>query len=185
MRLHIDVCPVCAAAVSGLEEAAGDSLESFPEAAMSPGALNVALARLDVPENRVEDVRAYPDFEQVKLPPELAEIGLCTPVTLAPDTWIAHLNLPRKGGWRAYMFCGPAKTSLPLHGHDGDELIAVLEGAFSDGRDFEAGDFAENKAGFEHSMSVSAGGRMVCLIASAGPIAWRPQDRGIGVLLDI
>ena len=167
------------------ETIAGRSLETSPGVALRPGALGATLAKLDAPEADTANAPAPVDFETVRLPPAIAEIGLSAPIILAPDTWIAHLGMPREGNWRAYVFCGPAKTTLPLHGHEGDELIAVLEGAFSDGRDFSAGDFAENEAGFRHSMQVSAEGRMVCLVASAGPIAWRARDRGIGALLDI
>ena len=182
--LHIDVCAHCAGAVAAIEDAEGRLMESLEGSAIEPDALAAVLARLDAGETQ-DTGHASAALGEVTLPAAITQVGLAPRIDLGPDTWIAHLDTPRIDGWRTYVFCGPAMTALPSHGHHGDELIAVIEGAFSDGRDFKAGDFAENKAGFEHAMQVSPEGRMVCLIASAGPIAWRAEDRGIGALLDI
>lgn len=169
-------------AVGTIEEAEGRLLESLPASPLRPGALGDVLAKIGTEPGAP---RAASPFEGLRLPGAIERIGLSPPIHLAPDAWVAHLDAPRVGGWRTYVFCGPAETALPEHGHHGDELIVVLEGGFHDGRDFTTGDFVENKAGFVHAMHVSAEGRCVCLLSSAGPIAWAPRDEPIGVLLDI
>lgn len=152
---------------------------------MTPGSLERVLNRIES-EMPVQVARTSSSLPaDIQLPAMIAEVGLAPPVHLTPDAWVAHLDAPRFGGWRTYLFCAPAKTALPSHGHLGDELIVILEGAFSDGRDFRQGDFAENRTGFVHGMQVSREGRLVALISSGGPIEWRPSDQGLGALLDI
>lgn len=180
--LHLDACPRCGLAVAELEEAEGRRLQSLPGAPLGPEALRDVLAKIDGP---IQGVKSPSIIEGLNLPEAIARIGLATPIHLAPATWVAHLNAPRVGGWRTYVFCGPAETALPRHGHLGDELIAVLEGSFHDEREFNTGDFAENKPGFVHDMQVSPDGRLVALISSGGAIDWAPADRSIGALLDI
>jgi putative transcriptional regulator len=121
----------------------------------------------------------------LSLPTPLESIGFLPAVYLSPTTWVAHLDAPRFEGWRTYIFCCGPETTLPTHGHGGDELIVVVEGAFHDERDFGAGDFAENKPGMVHEMQSSPGGRLIALVSSAGPIEWRAEDRHLGELLDI
>ena len=180
--LHIDTCPDCRRAAATLEHAEGQLLESLPPSPLRPSALQEVLDRID---EQPDASRPASDAAGLQLPEAIASIGLAPPIHLGPDTWVAHLDAPRSGGWRTYVFCGPADVALPEHGHLGDELIVVLEGAFHDERQFTVGDFAENKVGFVHDMQVSSDGRLVALISSAGPIDWSPTDQLIGVLLDI
>ena len=183
--IHLDACQTCRATVSGLEEAEGELLTSQAGAGLRLGALEDALARLDGastgPPRGGDIFRA----SAIALPASLERIGFLPPIHLGPDTWVAHLDAKRVDAWRTYVFCGPAGMALPTHGHLGEELIVVLEGGFHDPREFGVGDFAQNAPGSVHDMQVSAEGRLVALIASAGPIEWRGEDRGLGELLDI
>ena len=186
LAVHLEVCGACRHAVLGLEEAEGRLLASTPGVALEPDALQRVLAQIDLPSpfsEPVKDVEATAD--ERPLPAVIAEIGLSPAVHLSADIWVAHLDAPRFGGWRTYVLCAPALATVPAHGHLGDELIAVLEGSFNDGRDFAAGDFAENRAGFVHGMHVAPAGRLVALISSHGAIDWRPADRALGALFDI
>lgn len=183
--LHLDACPTCRATVSGLEEAEGQLLTSQDGVSLRPGALEDALARLEGPAAGPPRVNDIFRASAIALPPSLERIGFLPPIHLGPETWVAHLDAKRVDAWRTYIFCGPAGTALPPHGHLGDELIVVLEGEFHDPREFGIGDFAQNLRGSVHGMQVSAEGRLVALIASAGPIKWRDKDRGLGELLDI
>lgn len=185
VRLHLEACSQCELAVAELEEAEAQLLLSLPGVEMQPGALQGVLDLIEANAPAPSVPRSPAFAADIQLPAAIAEIGLSPPVHLTPDAWVAHLDAPRFGGWRTYLFCAPAETALPSHGHLGDELIVVLEGAFSDGRDFRQGDFAENRSGFVHGMQVSREGRLVALISSGGPIEWRPSDQGIGALLDI
>lgn len=159
---------------------------ALPGDPLTPGALQSVLERIAAEDPIVASAPApTPLPGGVRLPAALAKIGLSSPIHLTPDAWIAHLNAPRDGGWRTYLFCAPAGTVLPRHGHLGEELIVVLEGGFDDGRPFGEGDFAESPSGYVHEMQVLPAGRLVALISSAGAIDWRPADRGIGLRVDI
>ena len=186
VRLHVEVCEDCQSAVRRIEEAEGRLLQSLPGARLQAGALQRALDQVDA-----SPAAAAPGSMVSNLPPgiqaspALARIGLGPPVHLTPDAWVAHLDAPRVGGWRTYLFCAPAETTLPPHDHLGVELIVVLEGGFHDGRHFVEGDFVENRPGFVHTMQVASAGRLVALISSGDAIAWRPEHREIGARLDI
>lgn len=184
VSLHVEICPTCQASVKRIEEAEGRTLASMPDTPLQPRSLELTLARLDAEEGP-QGANLPTISQDIVLPAALDRIGLARPVHLTPEAWVAHLNAPRIGGWRTYLFCGPPKATLPEHGHQGDELIFVLEGAFDDGRGFGEGDLVENKMGFNHTMEVRPEGRLVALVSSSGPIAWRPQDASIGELLDI
>ena len=186
VNLHLETCLKCRSVVQEIEEEEGRRMLSLPGAALVPGALQRVLAHIAVAAPTPVSPHIHAPLPgDVRMPPALETFGLSPPIHLTPDTWIAHLNAPRDGGWRTYLFCAPADTTLPRHGHMGDEMIVVLEGGFDDGRPFASGDFAENRTGFVHEMRVSPMGRLVALISSAGAIEWRTADRDIGALLDI
>ena len=183
--VHLDACPTCRATAGELEEAEGRLLASQGGAPLRPGALENTLAKLR--EMEVADPGATQIFSAnaISLPASLERIGFQPAIHLDAETWVAHIDAPRFDGWRTYVFCCPAQTALPPHGHLGDELIVVLEGGFHDQRDFGIGDFVENRPGFVHDMQASRDGRLVALISAGGAIDWRPQDAGLGALLDI
>lgn len=186
VSVHLEACGECRQAVRGLEEAEGRLLASTPGVPLQPEALQRTLEIINTQLTNAERVQGIgPGTDSFPLPAVVAEIGLSPAVHLSADVWVAHLNAPRFGGWRTYVFCAPALTCLPIHGHLGDELIAVLEGSYHDGRDFGPGDFAETRPGSVHEMQVSASGRLVALISSGAAIDWRPADRALGALLDI
>ena len=186
VNLHLETCLTCRSKVQQIEEEEGQRMLSLPGAALASGALERVLARIaGVAPNPVPVHTQALLPNDVRLPSALEKLGLSPPIHLAPDTWIAHLNAPRDGGWRTYLVCAAADAVVPRHGHTGDEMIVVLEGGFNDGRPFAVGDFAENPTGFVHEMQVSPEGRLVALISSAGAIDWGAADRGIGAFLDI
>lgn len=186
ISVHLEGCSDCCAAVREVEEAEGRLLSAEEGSPLGPDALATVLARLDPPPQAPSTASAELfRTNAIALPASLEGLGFLPPVKLGQDAWVAHLDAERRDGWRTYVFCGPANTVLPPHGHHGEELIVVLEGAFRDQREFRAGDFVENKPGFVHDMQVSPEGRLVALIASAGPIVWRAKDRTLGELLDI
>ena len=185
VRLHVEVCEDCQSTVQRIEEAEGQLLRSLPGMRLRAGALQRALDQVDRPPAAASLAGVSTVPSGIAAPPALARIGLEPPVHLTPDAWVAHLDAPRVGGWRTYMFCAPANTALPRHGHLGDELIFVLEGGFHDGRDFVEGDFVENRRGLVHTMQVSPTGRLVALISSGDAIPWSPEHREIGARLDI
>lgn len=56
-------------------------------------------------------------------------------------------------------------------------MIAVLGGAYADGRTIKAGDFASCRAGRHHGLRVSTDGPCACLIAVQGKVHWRGWAR--------
>jgi putative transcriptional regulator len=63
---------------------------------------------------------------------------------------------------------------MPEHGHGGEELTLVLEGAYSDklGR-FAAGDIADLGDDVEHQPVVDQDRACICLVATEAPTRFR------------
>lgn len=78
-----------------------------------------------------------------QMPLAAARAGLRPRRWLAPSLRAAQVRAGRTDGWRAFLIRAPAGTALPSHRHAGEELIAVLTGAFVDGERADAGDFVE------------------------------------------
>lgn len=185
VSIHAEACPACRSTVQRLEESHGRDLESLPDAPLRQDALQRTLSAIGADLDRPAAAPFAPLIEGFRPPAALGGVAFLPPIHLTPEAWVAHLDAPRLGGWRTYLFCAPAGTALPEHGHQGEELIVVLDGAFTDGRQFGIGDFAENPHGFDHWMQVTPDGRCVAMISSAGPILWGTADSHIGELLDI
>ncbi|MFI4965740.1 MAG: ChrR family anti-sigma-E factor [Caulobacterales bacterium] len=182
---HLESCAQCRARVAAFEEAEGGLLEAMPPAPLAPGALDRAMARLDLgpaaDEPPAPDVR----WAQMAIPRAAARAGFGRRRWLAPGLWAAQVKAAPTGRWRTFLLRAPARTRIPTHGHSGGEMIAVLQGAFHDGRTYSAGDFAQNAAGTEHDLTVSSEGPCVCLIAVQGAVRWRGWARVITPLLGI
>lgn len=168
LAVHMAHCPRCRAALRQAEAVGGALLESLPEAALAPDALQRALDRLDDP--------GAPDPAPLAPPTTLA--------ALAAGRWrwtgpgIAMMPLaPRDGtGTRLDLIRVAPGTALLQHGHHAFETTCVLEGAFDDGAgEFHPGDFAERDATLEHQPRSLPGETCICLIATTG----RLRPRGL------
>lgn len=176
---HISLCRECGKHAAEAEAVGGVLLSGLAPAAMSVHALDAVMGRLDsqVSEPRqaslprapiMLDGMALPDV----LTPYLAEHGHSDPWRfLAPG--IRQIELLTKGRNRsaARLFKFAPGTTLPHHGHHGDEMTVVLSGSYSDeiGR-FAAGDLADLDEETEHQPIADTDVECICLIATNAPL---------------
>jgi putative transcriptional regulator len=155
---HLEGCGHCRSALKALEALGGEIIETLSETALSPEAVDRALAALDGPMAPFTPAR-----------PTLERIPFSREFRFGPGMGLAKAKVSGKG--LLYQLRLPAGGSTFDHGHDAPEYIAVLKGAFSDGHTtYTAGDFVETGVEVEHAIKVTPDGECICLIASEEPL---------------
>ena len=82
--------------------------------------------------------------------------------------------LPTSGKATARLLYIPAGASVPDHGHNGQELTMVLQGAFSDAGDrFARGDVETADESLEHTPVADPGADCICLAVTDAPLRFR------------
>ena len=153
---------------------------------MDPTSFADVMGFIDTPPRAdARDVAVSASIDDIRLPLAAARAGLKRRRWLAPGLWAAQVKTQRTDGWRAFLLRVPAGTALPNHRHRGEELIAVLTGAFIDRERTEAGDFVETGAASPHGRKVTDDGPCVCLVAMQGRVEWRGLARLITTVLGI
>jgi len=186
IAVHLAHCGECTDSVSELEAAAGEALVTGQEASVAPTALSRLLARVD--SDGGPEVAAGHQAETVghlTLPPCLPKRMVGFRRWLTPDLWTAPIKTPQVDGWRTFLLHAPKGLQVPVHGHRGGELIAVLSGSFADGIRYGAGDFAESSAGSAHGLTVGEDGPCMCVIAMEGRAKWAGWARAVSMVLDV
>ena len=184
---HLEGCALCRSRVGEIEEAEGRQLlEGSAAVAMRPDALHAVLSRVTY-KAKPEPQASAPAkrLGDAKLPGAVAQIGLKRRRFLGSGLWTARVDLPEHDDWRTFVLRVPAGTTVPSHGHSGEELIAVLAGSFADGKTYAAGDFVECGANRDHDLKVVGDAPCVCLIAVHGPLLWKGWSRVAGMALGI
>lgn len=184
VRTHLETCAQCGQDLAELETAEATFVESLPEAPMAPDALNALLAKLAETAAEPEPV-ASTTLGDVPLPASLRHVAFRPRRWLRPDLWVAHVDAPRREGWRIYLLHAPAGRKLPGHSHRGPELVCVLTGAFEADERYAAGDFVESPGGSSHTVTVSPEGPCACLIATKGRLATSGAHRLFSTALSV
>jgi putative transcriptional regulator len=168
---HVAACPECRAQVALAEGVGGALLDALEPEPMSDGALDRALAALDLPAPTPQPLTAAVRRDWISAPDEVLEAALKRRRWAAPGVWVAPISDDRASGRRSYLLRVAAGMAVPHHGHRGAELTVVLKGAFDDGKArFSAGDFAEVGEEVEHHPHVTADSECICLIAADAPL---------------
>lgn len=184
---HLERCALCRSRVRDVEETEGRRLlEGSAGVAMRPDALDAVLSRLSY-EVESEPPVSAPTMQigDADLPGAVAQIGLKRRRFLGSGLWTARVDLAEHDDWRSFVLRVPAGTTVPSHGHSGEELIAVLAGSFTDGKTYAADDFVECGANRDHDLKVVGDTPCVCLIAVHGPLLWKGWSRVAGMALGI
>lgn len=184
---HLETCEACRGQVLQIEDREGRGIETSAPSRMSSEALQRVLARIEEGSSPpLPQPLARREFlGDVRIPQAAALAGLGSRRWLAPGIWAAPVKGLSGAPWRTILLRAASGTRIPSHDHRGEELIAVLRGAFDDGGVYVAGDFAENDAGVDHRLTVSPEGPCACLISTLGPIEWRGWSRLVGAVLGI
>ncbi|HEY4075989.1 MAG TPA: ChrR family anti-sigma-E factor [Rhizomicrobium sp.] len=168
---HVESCAVCRSEVTLWEGVGGALLEATPLAALSDGALDRMLARLDDVEPQAE-TPTIPDYlKDIALPAPLAACKIGRRRRVTPSIWFAPVEIPSQGNARTYLVCAGAGTKLSEHTHAGREFTQVLTGAFADVSGIYArGDFACTDDTILHTPTVTPDGECLCLISTDAPM---------------
>lgn len=168
---HIESCAVCRSEVALWEGAAGALLESSTPVALSEGALERMLMKLEMVEPQA--VRhPVPDFlARFDLPAQLMSQKIGRRRRVTPNIWFAPIEMPAQGAPRTYLVYAGRNTTLAEHTHAGREFTHVLAGAFVDGSGrYAKGDFACTDEAITHTPAVTEESECLCLISADGPM---------------
>jgi putative transcriptional regulator len=168
---HLEVCAVCRSEVVLWESVAGTMLEDSAPQALSDGALERMLARLDE-EEAIAAFPAIPDFlERFDLPGPLKSHRIGRRRRVTPNIWFAPVELPGPGLARTYLVYANRNTVLAEHRHVGREFTQVITGAFVDnGGRYDRGDFACTDEAIIHTPGVTQEAECLCLISADAPM---------------
>ncbi len=179
---HLALCPACRAVVDGMENVGGTLLDREPTAAMSDGALDRVLGRLDAPESAEPPRTPLPPAGRDDAPmPLRALTGPLDAVRyrqVAPGIRRFDLPLSRPGRPVAVVSLRPGIV-VPPHRHSAVERGLVLRGGFTD----ESGHFVRGDVSWRdtgdaepHRQRIDQGERCIVLMVDDGrkiPIDWR------------
>jgi putative transcriptional regulator len=165
--------------VRQLESIGGALLAAEPEAQLAEGALDRLFGALDAaPEPKQEPVVATQGGNE-DLPLPLQEY---LPNGLAGVRWkwtgpgvgSADLAWDKDGKSRLMLLRVAGGRAVPEHGHGGNELTLILQGAYSDrfGR-FGKGDIADHDEDVEHQPIAEPGEDCICLVAVDAKLTFR------------
>lgn len=168
---HLALCPGCRHAVGEMEAVGGALLEELEPDALTPGALDALLARLDEPDEPPPRRRAPMPAGSPLIPEPLrryvgGDLAAMKWRMMAPG--FQCVDIPLSRGERARLIRMKGGVSAPRHSHDGLELALVLDGGFSDalGR-FARGDVAVGDGSIDHKPVADPEG-CVCLSVTLG-----------------
>lgn len=182
---HAELCPLCRRTAGLLEDVAGQALAGLPEAKLSPDALQEALSRIRS-EVRDPQPRARLERMDVDVPTAAAAVGFESWRWVAPGIHVAKSKARADEGWRTFLLRVRPGGALPAHGHQGDELVCVLQGGFTDGDHwFWEGDFAEASGAEPHRLIAAEGAPCICIVSTQAPLRWRGWTRLLQPLIRI
>lgn len=172
VAVHAETCDACRWRIGRIEAGCGELLASLDGSRLAEDALEQVLIRIEHTPPPAAMPGDLPWLLNVALPEAVARIGIGPPRWLKSGVRIAHVGASPGDGWRAYIVRADANTVFPIHEHPGTELVSVLLGAFHDGRDYQAGDFAQSEKGTAHRQQVTPDGPCIALVAAEAPARW-------------
>jgi putative transcriptional regulator len=175
---HLGYCPSCRQAVREAEAVGGEIMMQQDAAAVSDVCRSATLASLDAMMTAPTPHRAELHGE---LPAPLARI--LGDKSLADLPWkkkapgLSVYEVPMTDGARGrllFLNIMPG-SSMPEHGHAGEELTLVLKGAYTDRfGTFATGDIADLDEEIEHKPVTDAKDGCICVVALEAPTVFKP-----------
>jgi putative transcriptional regulator len=170
---HASLCCACQAEIGRLEALGGAFFDSLDSAPLDSGALDRALARLDLPAS-LEAEAAPGDSGDPRLPrPLRGYLGS----NLENLAWkrrggVAEFSLlTGHPGLRTRLLRIRGGTALPQHTHEGSEYTLLLAGGFSDASGhYVTGDVALADPSVDHQPVADPGEDCLCLAVTDAPL---------------
>jgi putative transcriptional regulator len=176
---HAAMCADTAAEIRRLERVGGTLLDDIAPAALKAGALDRALASLDI-DPAAAGIAVAPH------PAATPETRALLPAPVWPYIKgdLGNLSWRRRAAGietaeligdsakrSAFLVRVQAGHALPRHTHRGTELTLVLTGAYRDGPlNFGRGDFQAADPSIDHQPANPGGVECICLVAIDAPI---------------
>ncbi|WP_443749059.1 ChrR family anti-sigma-E factor [Asticcacaulis solisilvae] len=176
VRTHMDLCPQCRSELRLFDQVGGALLEEIEGVAMSDTALDLAMARIERPDEPEPEPAATikrPAFlEGFDLPESLKTANIPGRYWAAPGVWIAPVKFDEDTqGTKTYLMFVRRGMVMPEHTHRGCEITLMLKGTFNDlNGSYSRGDFVLCDETIQHSPAVGADEDCLCLVAQDGLI---------------
>ena len=170
---HLAICAECRDRVETFETVSAVLLEEGEAEAVSPGALDTILAKIDGLEE--EDAAPLIEFDRDTL--EIIPPPLRTYLdgSLSDLDWkrtgrgIEEASLVRDEDVRISLLRIRAGQKVPSHTHRGEEFTLVLSGGYADGDDhFGKGDVSLADSAKDHAPVADSNGPCLCLTVRNG-----------------
>lgn len=173
---HLALCASCRKAVHEAEALGGELLDSLAEDAVSAECRARTFAALD----QATLHRLPVAVPQGEMPVPLARLLNATSFSeiawkkKAPGVAMFDIKLPAHARGQLKLLRIGAGRAMPEHGHGGEEITLVLQGAYRDhmGR-FARGDVADLDEDIEHQPVVEQDGDCICLVATEAPTRFK------------
>ncbi len=173
---HIAVCPACRDAVRAAETLGGELLKDMADSAVSEACRARTLSALEQATLHRLPVPA----PKSQLPAPLARLigaGSFDDIQWskkAPGVAMFDVKLPAQAKGQLKLLRISAGRAMPEHGHGGEEITLVLQGAYRDhmGR-FTPGDVADLDENIEHKPVVEKDCDCICLVATERPTRFK------------
>ena len=175
---HADTCPHCRASLELFDAVGGALLDDVEGVAMSESALDLALARIERPEEAAPAQGHRPDFlAGVDLPDSLDTARIPGRYWAAPGVWMAPVRLDgARSNDKTYLMSVKRGMVMPEHSHRGHEVTLVLKGRFSAAMgEYRPGDFVLCNQHTCHSPVMADDEDCLCLVwqdATILPKTW-------------
>lgn len=174
---HLSLCEGCRAEVRDMERIGAAILAALPGAAGQPRV--PPKPRTRSPESPQPNSTATRLRQSERLPAPIAEhYGLAFESIpwkrLAPGVWHHRLALSPNATGDLRLLKIAAGCKMPDHGHGGEELTLVLDGAYRDETGaYGPGDIQDVDSEIEHSPIADSQMGCICLIASEQPARFK------------
>ncbi len=174
VRTHLELCAHCRGDLNLFDAVGSAMLEQVEGVAMADNALDLALARIERPEEASVEAQpaALPAFlNGFDLPPGLHDSAIRGRYWAAPGVWMAPVDTGA-GKWaKTFLMFVKAGMVMPEHTHRGLEMTLVLKGRFSDVHgDYRVGDVTCCDDDICHSPAIAADEDCLCLVYQEAPI---------------
>lgn len=173
LATHLMTCSDCRKWVRSMEHLGGAVLTDLAPEAMSSGALDRILSRLEEPVEKAQIEPALDDgvSDVAGLPAFVRRFPAGEWKWLAPRLHLRRIRISESDETRVFLLKAGENLKLLPHAHTGVEMTCVLHGSFShDGERYGVGDFDLGDREMNHDITIGPDGDCVCLVAMQGEL---------------
>ncbi len=184
VAVHATLCPSCRATIEAHEAAAGALLSRATSSALSAGALDAVLQRLDEPAPATP-LPVHDSLFPVALTGYLGRSNQLDWEVVVPG--IRVVVLPIDAPMPVRLFELAPGLQVPRHTHTGIERTLVISGSYTDDDGtFARGDLGLRDGTRDHNQRIDDGEACLALVVADGPLVPRsPEAEAIAKMVVI